>query len=121
MTTRSTYALPEELRPSWLSYPKAHCRLVGLGLVNFEPWYLLEGDHLKSRYAGLQERYPTRHLVPFAQRSDSDDVACWDRAYPDKVVIVHDYASREWEQRGVPMDFWDWFRKAIEDMIFFDS
>ena len=106
-----------ELPDSFL-YPPDFVRVVELGLTNLEPWWILEGDLLRQRLAGLRKRYPDRELVPFARRQDNEDVACWDLA-SGAVTIVHDYASPGWEQRQVFPDFIAWFRQAIEDMIQF--
>ena len=67
----------EEL-PDGFSYPAEFLRIVGLGLTQLEPWWILDGDNLRIRHLGLQRRYPSRKLVPFARREDNDDVACWD-------------------------------------------
>ena len=54
-----------------------------------------------------------------AVRRDNDDVACWDTA-AGNVVIVHDFASPGYEQRSELRDFYAWFRQAIEDFIEFE-
>ena len=104
--------------PEGFDYPSEFIRVVELGMVNLEPWWILEGDLLRSRQQGLKERYPRRRLVVFARRQDNDDVACWDLAAND-VAIVHDFASPGYEHvRSLP-DFNDWLRQAIEDLIEF--
>jgi hypothetical protein len=60
------------------TYPPEFVRGVELGLIDLEPWHVLEGGQLRERFRGLAERYPARTLVPFACRQDNDDVACWD-------------------------------------------
>jgi len=70
--------------------------------------------------AGLKERFPARDLFPFALRTDSDDVACWERGNLDRVIIVHDFADPGWEQVAVFETFWEWLRSAIEDFIAFE-
>lgn len=81
---------------------------------------MLGGEQLKARNHGLRERYPQRHLVPFARRQDNDDLACWEIA-PDgtRVVIVHDFAASGWERRTEFEGFNDWLRQAVEDLINF--
>lgn len=105
--------------PGGFEYPREFVRVVELGLTNLEPWWIIEGDLLRERFLGLQQRYGSRCLVPFATRQDNDDVACWD-AGNGKVVIVHDFASPGYEQRAELPDFYSWFRQAIEDFIAFD-
>ena len=82
-----------DLPPGFL-YPHSFLKVVDFGLINLEPWYILEGERLNQRFRGLQLRYPTRVLVPFAERQDNDDVACWEPTVGKEVVmVVHDYAS----------------------------
>lgn len=111
---------PDEL-PAGLRYPPAFLRLIDRGLVYFEPWFVMEGELLRGRLAGLAERYPSRKLLPFARREDNDDVACWDADRPGNVVIVHDYASPGWERRAELDDFYMWIRLALEDMVAYDA
>jgi len=112
--------LDEAELPSQFAYPRQFRRAVELGITNLEPWYIIDGDSLRTTIAGLRERYPARRLVPFARRQDNDDIACWDLDADEKVFVIHDFASPGWEQRGIFASFWDWFRKAVEDMIEFD-
>jgi hypothetical protein len=104
--------------PSGFEYPREFLRVVELGLVQLEPWFVLRGDLLRLRLAGLKERYPDRVYIPFADRQDDDDVACFTGA-GSEVVIVHDFASPGWERRGRDPfpDFHAWFRQAVEDFI----
>jgi hypothetical protein len=105
--------------PNGFEYPPEFIRVVELGLTNIEPWWIIEGDRLRSRFVGLRERYKERSLVLFAVRQDNDDVACWDTA-AGNVAIVHDFASPGYEQRAELPDFYAWFRQAIEDFIEFE-
>lgn len=105
--------------PSNFTYPEAFVRVVELGLTNLEPWWIIEGSLLRDRFVGLQHRYESRRLVPFAQRQDDDDVACFDVDH-DTVVVIHDFAAPGWEQRADFATFYDWLRQAIEDLIAFD-
>ena len=102
--------------PENFSYPREFVRIVELGVVNLEPWWIIEGDHLRQRQDGLRSRYPDRQLVVFAERQDRDDVACWDL---DRgcVSIVHDLASPGWEQVSELPDFYSWLRTAVDELI----
>ncbi|KJS29592.1 MAG: hypothetical protein VR64_19690 [Desulfatitalea sp. BRH_c12] len=106
--------------PSWFTYPSQLIRVCELNLMNLEPWIILEGEQLRARYDGLKERYKDRDLVPFARREDMDDVACWEKGQGESVIIIHDFASPGYEQKGMYKDFWDWFRAAVEDMVKFE-
>lgn len=107
--------------PEGFDYPRQFIRVAELGLTDLEPWLILEGEQLWDRSRGLRSRYPLRVLVPFAQRQDNDDVACWEPSAGDGVVvIVHDFAKSGWEERGQFGSFYDWLRQAIEDLIAFE-
>ena len=109
----------EEL-PTGFTYPRQFEHIVELGLLDLEPWYVLQGTALRDTKAGLAQRYPDRQLVPFARRQDNDDVACWQTGERENVFVIHDFASAAWEQRAVFASFYDWLRQAIEDLIEFD-
>jgi len=102
--------LPEDFR-----YPSEFQILIDQGLLDFDPWVIIIGERLRTRYAGLKARYPKRKLVPFAKREDNDDLACFESARG--VVVIHDFASSGFEGGQTPMSFWDWFRMIVEDMI----
>jgi hypothetical protein len=110
--------LREDLPPGF-EYPHQFTRVVELGLTNLEPWCIIDGALLRSRFAGLRERYRDRSLVPFAVRQDNDDIACWDLD-SNKVTIVHDFSTPGWEQRAEFHDFYAWLRQAVEDLINFE-
>lgn len=111
--------LDEKVLPEWFSYPKNFLRIADQCLLNFDPWVILKGDDLCSCYMGLKVRYPERSIIPFAAREDNDDIACWDIENGTAVLIIHDYASPGWENRGRFNDFWDWLRSAIEETIIY--
>lgn len=105
--------------PDGFSYPASFVRVIELGLVDLEPWQILEGDWLFARYTGLAARYPGRVLVPFARRQDNDDVACW-QVGSHEVLIIHDFDDSGRELRETLPSFYAWLRRAIEDLIEFD-
>jgi hypothetical protein len=102
-------------------YPPDFLKVVELGLLFMKPWEIIIDERLPLRYNGLKERYPSRQLIPFAQRRDCDDVACWDLKMNGKLVIIHDYASEGWEEVTSYDTFWDWFKQAVNDMIEFSK
>ena len=111
--------LNESELPSWFAYPHQYLRLVEQGVVNLTPWHIIGGSEALSRLSGLQNRYPGRDLVPFAVRQDNDLVACWEKSAPERVFVIKDFASEGWESISDYNSFWDWFRRACEDMIDF--
>lgn len=110
---------PTDLPPGF-TYPREFVRVVELGLTDLEPWLILEGQDLANRNAGIRGRYPSRTLVPFARRVDSDDVACWDIDRAGRVVIIDDFDTPGWESVSELPDFNAWLRRALEDLIEFE-
>ncbi|WP_427891562.1 hypothetical protein ACQHIV_03440 [Kribbella sp. GL6] len=74
---------------------------------------------LHARYNGLAARYPGRQLVPFARRQDNDDVACWHAGAPE-VLIIHDFDTSDRAVRETLPSFYDWLRRAVDDLIEFE-
>lgn len=103
--------------PEWFKYPEEFLRVVESEILTVEPWQILEGEWLRARLAGLKDRFPNRDLIPFYKCMANDDVACWEKGKPGKVIIVHDFASPGWEDSGEFDTFWDWFRSLIEEFI----
>lgn len=102
--------------PEGFTYPHGLVRTVDLGLLDLDPWWILEGALLRTLNGGIQGLYPLRRLIVFAKRQDNDDVACFDLD-TGKVAIVHAFASPGWERRGEFADFRAWLHQAIDDMI----
>jgi len=108
--------------PDWFDYPKEYLRVVDLKLTNIEPWFLLHGEQLEERFRRMQRRFPGIGLIPFARRSDNDDVVCWAPSGKNMLVyVVHDFSHDGWEKKREFSDFWSWYRQAIEDMIEHDQ
>ena len=116
----SKYLNKDEV-PDWFKYPSEYMRIVDQNLIDFNPWIILQDDQLRTRYRGIKVRYPKRELIPFARREDNDDVACWERNFPCKVFVVHDFASPGYENKEEFNNFWDWLRRVIENMIDYDA
>lgn len=99
---------------------KGYSRVIELELTNLEPWFILKKDQIKQKKNGLKKRYPSRRLIPFAKRDDNDDVACFEEGKDEEIQIIHDFASPGFEQKKTYKNFWDWFKTAIDEMIFFE-
>ncbi len=107
--------------PEWFTYPANFLRVVEQELLDFDPWIVLQGKQLVTRFSGIKERYPGRSLIPFARREDNDDVACWDKQKPGIVVIIHDFSSPGYENKEEFSCFWNWLRSALEATISFED
>ena len=99
--------------------PEALGRIVKQNLVDLTPWHILPRELAVKRLRGMRQRY-SRKYVPFAYRQDNDDMACIDPASPEEILIVHDFAREGTELRKRFDSFWEWFRSAIDDMVFFE-
>lgn len=97
-------------------YPEGYKKLVELGLVDFDIWYLIESEQATRRYYDLKKRFPKRQLIPFARRDDSDDIACFEIGQENKVHIIHDFTTEGFEQREVYQDIWEWLVFVINKM-----
>ncbi len=108
--------LDKNVLPENFSYPSALQKIIELNLVNFDIWYLFDKQNGLKRLEGLRKRYPDRVLVPFARRSDNDDIACLGTE-SEKVFIIHDFASAGHEERETYQDIWTWLKHVIDSMI----
>lgn len=106
--------------PEWFEYPRQFLRIYEQGLLDFDPWWILEGDLLRDTYYRLKKVYKSRFVVPFARTGASDDIACWEKGKGDAVVIVHFGATSGWESGPEYPDFWSFFRRMIDDTIEYD-
>lgn len=113
------FYLSAEYLPSKFVYPLAYIELVKGELPDLKPWHFIYSK-LNYMFLGLKERYPSRTLIPFARRGDNDDVACFDAAITcnnPRVIIIHDFASPGYENRGEFADFNEWLEFAKNESI----
>ena len=88
-------------------------------LLDLEPWHLVSDEEFDVLFNGINGRYPSRRVVPFARRDDNDDVACFVIHDPDQVsgqiIVIHDFASTGWEVVARMAEFADWLEHAARD------
>jgi hypothetical protein len=140
--------IPTDELPPGFSYPAEYLRVVAFGLTNLEPWTLMDGGALRTLHKQLRHRRPGANLVPFAANRDTNEVACWDTAAGDVVVIdrgsgdrdsddrdcgARDCDARDCDARAVAEtapnrtpdvrfeDFHGWLREAVENLTRFDG
>ena len=77
-------------------YPEGFKKIVKLGLVDFDSWYLFYSSFLEERYQGLKKRFPDRKLIPFARLDGDDDIACFEAGRGARVEIIHDFSDSRW-------------------------
>ena len=111
------FFVSSEILPTGFKYPSSYCNFTSKELPDIEPWgcfdYMLE-----HRYKWMNKRYPESTLVPFARRYDNDDVACFDGSDTSgdpRVLLIHDFASPGWEDRGKFNNFLEWLEFAKKE------
>ena len=70
-----------------------------------------------SLYEGLQERYPSRKLIPFAKRGDCDDTACFEIGKGNKVQSSMILLQKDGSNEKSLTIFWEWVEYAVKCMI----
>jgi hypothetical protein len=99
-----------ELSPGF-AYPAEYLRVVDLGLIDLEPWRIVEGRTLFAIYEPFADAFPNEHLVSSVRFTENDDVVCWHPAAGEIVTV--DPSDRHWYSNGNHENFWAWFRRAI--------
>lgn len=108
--------LEESEKPSWVIYPLEYLDLIVKRKDEFLPWYLMDREQLLIRFKGMKNRYPDRILFPFARDDNSDDVACWEKDKPGKVVLIHDLASSGYENKKEFENFEEWYKYVTVEL-----
>ena len=98
-------------------YPAGLEKVADLELTDLDTWFILDAAFAKGYCESMGKRFPDRMIVPFAKRSDCDDVACFEVDKPGTVQIIHDFADPGWEQREEYPDFWSWFSAAVNLLV----
>jgi hypothetical protein len=109
--------MPEEFLEKGFKYPESYIKIIELNLVDFDYWYIISEEQALKRLTGLRQRYPERYLVPFARSNGNDGIACFDVSEPEKIQIIHDFASNGYEQMRTYEDLWEWLQEAINELI----
>jgi hypothetical protein len=99
--------------PDWVQYPEKYIQIIYEEKDEFLPWYLTEEEDTLWRLEGIKKRYPEKKLFPFARRDCSDDIACWEENFGEKVIVMHDFTDPGWERRNVFKNFETWYECAL--------
>lgn len=105
------------------SLPALYAHMIECGIIDLDPWALLRGDKQLRRAQHIEQVFPGWEVIPFARRTDNDDVACWTGS---KVVVIDDW-DLIWDENGprrlVAREYGsmeEWFLAAARDFIEFD-
>ena len=121
VSDNSKYFLQPEEQPAWLKYPAVFTRVLEAKLTDFHPWHILPREKVLSLRELLASHfYPEEALVPLAHKTDSDEVACFDKANPRGITIFNlEFRGRSGRVRTYS-SFYDWFRSAVNDFLEFE-
>jgi hypothetical protein len=106
--------------PEWFAYPARLRSVVNQGLADFHPWHLLRPETALVRLKGLSGRFPDVNLLPFARRTDGDEIARFLESELGSGVVFEDFNQPFRINKRFP-SFEDWVRAAIEDMLTFEA
>ena len=67
--------------PRDFTYPSHFIRVVELGMVSLEPWWIMDSEDLFEKQRGLARVVVDRPVVAFAWRSDCQFIAFWEPDY----------------------------------------
>ncbi|MCC3291131.1 hypothetical protein [Arthrobacter sp. zg-Y1110] len=92
-------------------------------MVDLDPWHLLQGEDQVWRARHIEQVFPGWAIVPFARRTDNDDVACWTGS---GVVVIDDW-DLTWKN-GMPIrhvqdeyaTMGEWLVAAVQDFVEFE-
>lgn len=115
MSKIEKYLIEQSKRPSWLEYPQELLQLLVDNRIHMTPWHLLEAEFAISGIKALAESY-NRQLVPFAFRQDNDDLACFEMSFGCEVIIIHNHASKGWEDEIRYSNIFEWLKSVELDM-----
>ena len=101
----------------WVDLPLGYIKLIKDEKFNLGPWWLSDSEDITWRIDGLRKRYPNRVLFPFARNDYNDDVACWDKNQPGKVIIIMDFEGPGHELGSEFKSFDAWLDFAIHDEV----
>jgi hypothetical protein len=98
-------------------------RMIECGVTDLEPWAVLRGSEQSQLTQHVDELFPGWGVIPFARRTDNDEVACWTGG---SVVVIDDFdvvrdageAVRRAISEYASMD--EWLIAAVRDFIEFD-
>jgi hypothetical protein len=57
--------------------PALYDHMIECGIVDLDPWAVLRGDVQSRRAQHIEKVLPGWGIIPYARRTDNDDVACW--------------------------------------------
>lgn len=111
-------SVPAEILATGFSLPESYVRACELGLGHLAPWRFLRGEAFLAAYAQLNAGEADEILLPFARRSDCDEIACFQvlPGPPEQVRVMQRTGSTYSPLAEFP-NFWIWFRQGVEDMI----
>jgi hypothetical protein len=100
-------------------YPPEYQRMIRVGVSELPPWHILYQKWALRVSGQLRQHFPERQLVPFAYRSDTDEIACWDPAKLPQIFVVNPSKSSQLEECPTFSNFDEWMGQATSDHLDF--
>lgn len=121
MNNVNDYLLSDRDRPDWLTYPPELVDFVTLVTAEkVGPWDLFPAVDVLV-HASLLKKRLGRDLIPFANRTDREDLACFEKGQGGKVLIIHDNTDPGWENEGEYPSVIEWIRDVEEEARHWDD
>jgi hypothetical protein len=111
--------VPAEIVATGFELPAGYRHVWKLGLIRMDPWRFLAGEAFIAAYARVNlEANAGRLLLPFAARTDGEEVACFE-VLPRASEAVEVVVPARGEPRLVAeyATFWDFYRHCVDDLI----
>lgn len=100
MTEKDLGKLADTKRPAWLHYPDSMDTYISMNSQDFSPWHIPKASVVESFYNDLKQAFRSRDLVPFAQRFDSDTLACFEKGKGEAIFLIDTTAREGLEEVG---------------------
>jgi len=111
------FLLESSLLPDAFEYPALLIGITDIGKIDCKPWDIMDRDRATLMLGELKQKYPLKMLVPFAERYDNNDVACFEQGKGEEVQVIRSCPSQECEQTEYYETFSEWFNAALNDMV----
>lgn len=98
--------------PDWVKPTKEFLQLVKEDSEEILPWFFCDEKAIYSANIALKVNYHNRDLFVFAHREDGDEIACFEKSKPGKVVIVYNFDDPGYEAGPEFVSFEDWYEYA---------
>lgn len=101
-----------EAIPDWVKPTKKFLQFLKEDSDETLPWLFCDESVIYAANVALKVNYHNRDLFVFAHREDGDEIACFEKSKPGKVVIVYNFDDPGYEAGPEFVSFEDWYEYA---------